>query len=75
MGTRLQKFKDRDLNPAGDAQIYQLVEEMDISNFGRIEQNLPHPFLMVLIGLSGRSVGPRGHSPLVRELSLNIRLG
>ena len=30
-----------------------------------IEQNLPQPFLMELIGLSGRSEGPRGQCPLL----------
>ena len=32
-----------------------------------IEQNSPQPFSMVLIGLSGRSRGPRGQRPRVRE--------
>ena len=42
---------------------------------GSIEQNLPQPFLMVLIGLSDWSGGPRGQRPLVRELRHSIRLG
>ena len=45
-----------------------------VSPAGTIEQNLPQPFLIVLFGLSGRSRGPRGQHPLVRELSHNIRL-
>ena len=42
---------------------------------GTIEQNLPQPLMVELFGLSGRSKGPRGQRPLVRELRHNIRLG
>ena len=45
------------------------------TKFGSIEQNLPQPFLMVDIGLTGRRGGPRGQRPLVRELRHSIRLG
>ena len=38
---------------------------MGSEDLGYIEQNLPQPFLMVLIGLSGRSGGPRGSAPLL----------
>ena len=41
-----------------------------IRNLGTIEQNLPHTFLKVHFGLSGRSGGP-----LVRKLRHNITLG
>ena len=30
-----------------------------------IEQNLPQPFLIVYIGLTDRSGGPRGNAPLL----------
>ena len=42
---------------------------------GSTEQNLPQPFLMVLIGLSCLSGGTRGQRPLVKKLRYNIRLG
>ena len=46
-----------------------------IKKLGSIEQNLLQPFLMVLMGLSCRSGGPRGRCPLVRELRHSIRVG
>ena len=42
---------------------------------GSVEQNLPQPFLMLHIVLTGRSGGPRGQRHLVRYLGHSIRLG
>ena len=40
-----------------------------------IDQNLPNSFLKVLFGLLGRSRGPRGQRPLIRELRHKIGFG
>ena len=52
----------------------ELTQLLNSELLGTMEQNLPQPFLMVLLSLSGRSRGSRGRH-LVWQLRHSIRLG